>query len=188
MMTPTHRRLGAATVLGLHTAAVGAALTPAGVLVAAVAAAVFSGGPTSPDVDNQPGAKAADRRLPDEALGHGGPLGHRRLAHWWGLPTALGVAYALGSYTVGYHPPALVWAALWGAWVGWLSHLPGDAVFGQGNWRYGLPKGIPLMPWWRHVGLGVKCGGKAERVVGRILAVAVAAGLVATAIGWHPAH
>lgn len=82
---------------------------------------------------------------------------HRRLTHWWGLPTML---LPLFFWLTG--PLVLLLGA---ALAGWYSHLAGDWVFGKRGpavtgWR---GPGIPLAPWWGYHGLGLKCGGKAER-------------------------
>ena len=159
METTTHRRVGLATAM------VAAHLHPLpviGIALSAGAAWLFSGGATSPDVDNQPAAKTLDRWLPDEWLGHGGPLGHRRLAHWWGLPALAAAAWQR-------HPPAdpglLTWV-VWGALLGWCSHLAGDFAFGQGNGRVGLARGVPAGPWFWHIGLGWKADGWMQRLTG----------------------
>jgi hypothetical protein len=124
-------------------------------------AVAFSAGPTSPDVDNTRVWKKLDKWIPDEVLGDGGPLGHRELLHWWGLPAIVAVVLqAVGG-------PWYAWAAV----LGWASHLAGDLVFGQAG--YGTPQGIPLGPWWWHLGLGLKCGGLTERALVPVAAAAV---------------
>ena len=35
--------------------------------------------------------KTVDRWVPDEWLGHDGPLQHRGITHWWGIPAAAAV-------------------------------------------------------------------------------------------------
>lgn len=142
-MTRTgHRLLGGAC--GLAVAAVGSLSPTEAVAVAAVAALVAPW----PDVDQRKWWKP---------LTAWKPFRHRRLTHWWGLPTA-----ALLLFFVISGP--LAW--LLGAFLtGWYSHLAGDWVFGKRGpavtgWR---GAGIPLAPWWGYHGLGLRCGGKAER-------------------------
>jgi hypothetical protein len=95
-------------------------------------------------------------------LGHGGPFRHRGLAHWWGLP----VAAALGLAPLA--PPEWRWAA-WAAIAGWSSHLLGDFFFGRPAVMQGRGPGIPLMPWWMHIGIGLDTGGQLEKVTQRFL-------------------
>jgi hypothetical protein len=128
------------------------------VAAGAAVAAAFS---TGPDVDNTRAWKRLDGVLPDELLGAGGPLGHRRLMHWWGLPAAVAVALYLAG------GPWYAWAAV----EGWASHLAGDFVFGMPG--YGTPIGVPLGPWWWHVGVGLRSGGRVERTVVPLAAAAV---------------
>lgn len=157
MLGPSHRVLAAvswmtiATQLGAPTWQVVAGAAPA---------AVFSAGLLSPDIDNTPMWKRLDRWVPDEWLGDGGPLGHRELTHWWGLPAI--VAASLQTMPA----PWWVWAAI----VGWVSHIAGDLIFGKRG--YGTPRGIPLAPWWWHVGVGLKCGGLGERTLVPVLGLA----------------
>ena len=143
-MTRTgHRLLGG--VCGLTLAAVGG-LQPveAAAAVAGVAALVAPW----PDVDQRRWWRPLTRFK---------ALRHRRLTHWWGLPTA-----ALLLFFVVTGP--LAW--LLGAFLtGWYSHLLGDWIFGKRGpavtgWR---GAGIPLAPWWGYHGLGLKCGGTAEQ-------------------------
>jgi hypothetical protein len=79
---------------------------------------------------------------------------HRGLSHWWGLPA---VACLL---------PVLVPGPLrWIAWVlvaGWASHLLGDLIFGKACPFTGRGPGIPVWPWWGHVGVGLDTGGALE--------------------------
>ncbi len=96
-------------------------------------------------------------------LGHGGPLRHRGLSHWWGLPAAAALWLATAA-------PGWSWVAA-AALVGWASHLLGDFCFGQHDVRSARGPGIPLAPWWGHVGLGLDVGGAVERVVVQRLAL-----------------
>lgn len=154
METKWHRALGVATVAGaahvLH-------LSATDVLLAVPAAAVFSGGATSPDADNQPWWQALDRWLPDEWLGAGGPLQHRGLMHWLGLP-------ALFWWLVGSHLTGPAHAVAFGAMLGWCSHLAGDCLWGMRG--FGHERGIPLLPWGWHVGLGLRADGILEKTFG----------------------
>ena len=145
METRAHRHVAVAVAVGaahLHS------IPLAGVAVSALCAAITAGGWTSPDVDNQPLAKEFDSLVPDEVLGNGGPLGHRRLAHSWLLPAA--AWWAWGRNAVGV--PTWALCVPEGALYGWVSHLVMDLVFGERG--YGHPKGVPLFLWWGHVGFG----------------------------------
>jgi hypothetical protein len=47
--------------------------------------------------------------------------------------------------------------------AGWVSHLLLDFVFGQADpWAHRGP-GIPVWPWWGHIGVGFDAGGWLER-------------------------
>jgi hypothetical protein len=153
-----HHLAGFATGAALATAAhqsAWVAVTSAGL------ASVTAGGVLSPDVDQFKVWRALDRWLPDEWLGEGGPLQHRGISHFWGLPAAA-AAYL---YVVG---------GPWWAWMllaGWVSHLAADWAFGKRAWGRG--PGIPFLPWWAHHGLGGDAGGLLERfVLVPVLAVA----------------
>ena len=159
MQTPTHRLLGAASALALSPQ-----LPWQGVLLAAVIASRTAGGITSPDVDQR-----------WQHLGAGGPLGHRKITHWWGLPALCALGWVFWG-------PATSWfvsALLWGAWLGWTSHLAGDFIFGKSNRRAGRGPGIPLLPWWGYVGAGLRCGTWIE-VTARWLLIAATAYLLLT--------
>lgn len=169
MMRPTHRLAGAACGLGV-------ALTqdwawPQAAAFAAIAA-VTSAGRTSPDIDQYKAWRTADRWLPDELLGRSGPLGHRRITHWWGLPAAASIAVLVLTVLL----PGYPWWTAWAAITGWTSHLLGDAIFGKACPHDNRGPGVPLAPWWDHHGLGLKTGGLTEQ--------ATAAALVAL-IGWQ---
>jgi hypothetical protein len=118
---------------------------------------------TGPDLDNTRTAKRLDGWLPDEALGGCGPLQHRGLAHWWGIPAA--------AWLVADRLPAGWWQwAILAAILGWASHLLGDLTFGKAG--FGTGQGVPLLPWGWHVGLGFKVGSRFERAVAWGLTVA----------------
>lgn len=155
MMATTHRLTGAAAGLAVATAT-GSGLVHTAVTTAI--ATVTAAGFTSPDIDQQGGWRLADAVLPDEVAGHGGPLRHRGLAHWWGLPVLAGF---LAVRTV---PPQWQWLA-GAALIGWGSHLVGDFFFGKASPYQGRGPGIPIAPWWWHVGLGLDTGGRLEAVV-----------------------
>jgi hypothetical protein len=152
MLATTHRLTGAATVLAF---AVGAGLPTVQVLISTAVATVTSAGATSPDLDQQGSWRFVDHLLPDEYAGHGGPFRHRGLAHWWGLPA---VAAWWGLPLV---PEPWRWIAV-AALLGWVSHLVGDFFFGQANRPQGRGPGIPMLPWWGHLGLGLDAGGRIE--------------------------
>jgi hypothetical protein len=156
-MRPGHVLAGATSAAG-----VGMLLGwPTGhVLLAAAVGAVV--GPL-PDVDQHRWWRRLDRVLPDEWLGHAGPMRHRGITHWWGLPAlASGAMYAWASANPSVR--TWLWLAL-AALVGWCSHLAADWVFGRACVQEGRGPGIPLAPWWHHRGLGGDVGGLAERMV-----------------------
>jgi hypothetical protein len=159
-----HRRVALALSL---TAAHYVALPPLGVAVAAATAWAAGSGPASPDADNTPDAHDFDTAVPDEWLGNGGPLGHRRLAHWWGIPAA---AWWWWHDQPLIAPAELGWACT-GLWQGWVSHLLADFIWGRA--ARGRGPGIPFAPWWWHWGAGLNPKGPSARV-GSWAAVAVA--------------
>ena len=113
-------------------------------------AAAVSAGPTSPDVDNTRNWRETVAGLPltrwDNRV-----AGHRRITHWWGWPAIC--AYLLAGADQG----DIGWVA-WALITGWSSHIVGDFVFGKGG--YDIPRGVPVLPWGWHVGLGLKSGRK----------------------------
>jgi hypothetical protein len=116
------------------------------VLAGIPVAAAFSAGPTSPDVDNTMTWKKIDKWVQDEILGEGGPLGHRRIMHWWGIPAILAlIAHQADLGSVGW--------AVWAALLGWASHILADGICGRGG--RGIPQGVPIAPWWWHIGAGL---------------------------------
>lgn len=149
----THNLLGAASGFGLGLAA---GWPWWQVLAGAGLASVTSDGPTSPDADQYRSWRRTDALVPDELLGRGGPLQHRGLSHWWGLPAGAAVVVFL------LVPAGWAWIA-WALIAGWTSHLIGDFVHGRAGW--GRAAGIPLAPWWGHVGVGLKSGGVVERAL-----------------------
>ncbi len=134
------KQLGVAHAVGLNPAQASASMVVAG---------LASWGP---DVDQLAFWKSADRPIPDEALGHGGPMKHRGISHFWLWPAlAAYLAYTADLGDVGW----VIWALV----LGFSSHLLGDFIFGE------QPAGIPLAPWWWHVGLGFNSGGAVERAL-----------------------
>jgi hypothetical protein len=150
------------------------------IAAAAGVASLFAGGRLSPDIDQFKAWRRLDKWLPDELLGHGGPLGHRRISHWWGIPAAACAALA-AVHTVAPGPGwmAWVWLAALAALTGWTSHLVADFAFGKACWQDGRGPGIPFAPWWGHHGLGLDTGGILETVFRWALSVAPAA------LIWH---
>jgi membrane-bound metal-dependent hydrolase YbcI (DUF457 family) len=162
-----HHLAGFVTGAALATAA----HQPAWVAVASAAlASVTAGGVLSPDVDQFKVWRALDRWLPDEWLGEGGPLQHRGISHWFGWPLAavLWAVYAL--------PPSGYAWAVYALIAGWASHLLLDFAFGKRAWGRG--PGIPLAPWWAHVGIGLDAGGMLEVWILRPVLVGIAAYLM----------
>ena len=142
------------TVTGLALAAT-AHWTPWQAAAATLIAPMFAAGPLSPDVDQFHAWKIADRWIPDELLGAGGPMQHRGITHWWGL--GIGWVALWGVVPAGWR-----WLVLVAA-TGWLSHLVADFVVGAASpYR---PAGIPLAPWGWHRGVGCRCGGLVERLL-----------------------
>ncbi len=136
-----------------------------------------------PDVDNRRWWQTADTLLPDEALGHGGPMRHRGVTHWWAWPVLLAVVSQLGVSAAGVDVGWLVLAAA----VGLGSHVVADFVFGaKSKFR---DAGVPLFPWWGHVGVGLKSDGITAQITAPVTLAAVVvwvtglAGPIATAIG-----
>lgn len=128
-------------------------------LLAIPVAAGFSYAAVSPDVDQSKLWHWTDKPVPDEVLGNGGPMQHRGISHFWGVYAAWTALWWLAT-------PRDLWFgllfALLGAMVtGWWSHLLADAVVGRAG--QGRGRGIPLLPWWAHLGLGFKCDGWMEK-------------------------
>jgi hypothetical protein len=160
-MTPvkgsTHRLLGACGGVMLGAAA---GWPWPQVVAAGWLATLTAGGRTSPDVDQAWAWTFVDRIVPDEWLGNNGPMQHRGIAHWWGLPASAAlVAWSAVPGAYAWIPYAML--------AGWTSHLVGDSVFGRPGCGRGA--GIPFAPWWNHRGLGLAVDGVLERVVAWLL-------------------
>lgn len=137
----------ASTALLCLTVAQCAGWEPRRQLVALGIGAVFGGGALSPDCDAYGWWRALDRYLPDEWLGHGGPLIHHGITHWPGTALLVGWLAAM---------PATLLGATWAGWLvglAWLGHQAGDWLIGYGG--QDVRQGIPLLPWWAHHGLGL---------------------------------
>jgi len=167
--------LGAGLTAGLLAGA-----GPVGLAVWAGVAGITSAGPTSPDMDQDHRWRRADTVLPDEALGHGGPMKHRGLTHWFGLPlAAAGLVYLNDIVLLVNGRPLPVEWVLWAAIVGWSSHIVADAAFGKG--------GVPLLGWYGNVGLELSQDGILARAVAGAAPVAACLLWAATAgldLGW----
>jgi hypothetical protein len=172
METPAHIRVGTATVLasahgGTIPALAGAHWAPLplpGLAVALLVAAATSGGPLSPDMDNQPWFKRLDKWTPDEVLGGGGPFAHRGILHSWMLPAALWTWWTR-------HPlPAVDGWAVRAMITVWLAHDLADWVFGEEGCGHG--RGIPLVLWFQHHGWGLAANSRLERAAGHVAALA----------------
>jgi hypothetical protein len=164
MMGETHRFFGLwagiGTSLALH-------WPPGQILWTGVIAVATAAGGFSPDMDQKSWFKALDRWIPDEWLGHGGPLQHRGLSHFWGVPAVGALAVMTGEVV---HPGAY-WFIAWALLIGWASHLLGDFIFGKAAPMCGRGKGIPLAPWWSHHGLGLDTDGRIEHVLCWLMAL-----------------
>ncbi len=164
MNGPTHALLGACAGL----LAASAMSLPAWQVACAVPLAmVTSAGHTSPDMDQSAWWRLLDRWLPDELLGESGPMRHRGITHWWGLVVVAGVALWMLA-------PGAWWA--WALLAGWTSHLVGDFLFGANG-------GIPVMPWWNCIGLGLDVGGPTEAVTRAVVLPVILAVLALRAGG-----
>jgi len=140
-----HRILAGSTAVSVFATA-GAPMWQ--VAAAAPVAIAFSAGWTSPDVDNTWLLRKLTRFIPgrwDARI-----FGHRRTLHWWGWPAL--IAHLAATADLG-----VVGWAVWAALLGWTSHLVGDFIFGE------EPPGIPLAPWWWHIGLHLDSGGRIEK-------------------------
>jgi hypothetical protein len=151
MLGPSHRLAGAAAWTGIAPLlGVSGWQLAAGVLVAAATA----NGRLSPDMDRYP------------ILGKCIPGGHRGITHWYVIPLLIFV----GSYYV-WHiwPNRYVILLMWAISIAWASHILTDGVFGRiPIWPKGLRR-------WRYMGLGLRTGGKIEKLFA--VPVFIAAGL-----------
>jgi hypothetical protein len=169
----THYAFGAATVAWGSLAFSVSVVPPYTTAIAAVVGAVTAGGRCSPDMDQTRWWGRLDRRLPDELFPFGGPMRHRGITHWWGVP-APPTVLMWWQWPVIPAPLLLIPFALV---AGWWSHLVLDFILGaryRGGRRPERDKtfldsddhprgpGIPLLPWWGHVGLGFRNGSLAE--------------------------
>lgn len=134
-------------------------------VLAIPAAAGFSYGAVSPDIDQSWLWRRSNDVIPDA-----GSMGHRRITHSW-------MVFAIPSvlWWFGPHDPwfGLLFALTGAILAGWWSHLFADFLVGGRSKNRG--PGIPLILWWCHVGLGFKCGGWAERIVSGVVVVGVLA-------------
>ncbi len=153
MQRSSHVLLGALAGLGY---ALHQGLTPAQAAASSILAAAVA---PLPDVDCRRWWRTTDRVVPDEALGHGGPMRHRGLTHWWGLPAL--TALPLAVFGVDVNGLDLTWVG-WVLLTGLVSHLFGDFVFGKRCPQQGRGPGIPLAPWWAHRGIGLDTDGPVE--------------------------
>lgn len=143
-----------------------AGLDPWQAVAAIPVSAAFAHGAISPDLDNTPLWRMLDRWTPDEALGAQGPMRHRGITHWWGLHLVLsGILYLVHGWWPWWWLGGAVLAAWW-------SHLLGDFLVGAASRARG--PGIPLMPWWGHVGFGFRCGGWVENLVTAVVPLVMA--------------
>jgi membrane-bound metal-dependent hydrolase YbcI (DUF457 family) len=173
METSTHHLAGLAAGLAVAAHLRPGALSAVLVLGAATATA---GGALSPDIDQR--WRLLDRLIPDEWLGHGGPMRHRGLSHWWGIPAVAAVWLWLVRSTL----LAPLWWLAAGCVLGWATHLAGDFLVGaQSEFRRA---GIPLLPWWAHRGLGCRCGGLLEDTCRFIAFPALIVWQAAVLAGW----
>lgn len=179
MMGGTHRLTGAAFGLGYGMVA---GLDPVPAFISGGIAFLVAGGALSPDVDQRWAWRIADDLLPDELLDRdryaregkrwspssGGPMQHRGITHWWGVYVVLAALWGLAVLITWVGGGPLWWWWIPGAVIsGWVSHLFGDFLFGQPDPVTGRGGGIPLYPWWGHVGVEWDAGGALEKWVER---------------------
>jgi membrane-bound metal-dependent hydrolase YbcI (DUF457 family) len=138
-------------------------------IVAGVVASVTAAGILSPDCDQYNAWKRwfrwvwrlfgyAVAALPIWPSGRSGdPTQHRGITHWWGVPALWSLAVLALERAV----PGPFWWLAWTGIVGWTSHLLGDAVHGR-QFHGQDGHGVPLAPWWKHVGAGVTWRGEAK--------------------------
>jgi membrane-bound metal-dependent hydrolase YbcI (DUF457 family) len=162
----THRLAGAVAGLGVGLVE---GWEPGRAVLGVGLSVLVSGGVLSPDMDQYGWWRFLDRWVPDEVLGRGGPLQHRGITHWWGLP----VLVLVWLVVVG---PGLLWPVL-ALLAGWGAHLVGDLLYGAEG--PGRGPGIPMGLWWGHRGVGWHSGGRGEVWVARPVLVVLVVGLLA---------
>lgn len=96
---------------------------------------------TLPDTDQTKPWRLLDKLVPDEWFG--GPLAHRGITHWWGIPA---IAYAATLNLAG--PAAVI---VQGLILGYAAHIALDAIWGR--------PGVPVGPWWWHAGVSLRNDG-----------------------------
>lgn len=153
-----HAGVGFATGVGV---ALASGHGPFTALVWGGVACATSAGPMSPDMDQDHRWRLLDRLLPDEGLGHGGPMKHRGITHWWVFPAL--AAWGLWALAIlltvdGHQVP--IEGALWAATAGWASHIVADAIFGSG--------GVPLVGWTAPISVGLENDGVLARTIGTV--------------------
>ena len=137
MMGPSHRIFGA--LFGATYASL-ARLDTAEMIAATIISTTMSFGASSPDMD-----QLSKWKKFATATGMGWLLAHRHLTHWWGLP--LFALWPLLSIDESSR-----WV-FWALWLGWVSHLVGDFIFGK----------LPMLPWGKpYIGLGLDTDGWLE--------------------------
>lgn len=151
---------------------------PAEITVGAVVAVATSSGKLlSPDCDLGWAWSLADKLIPDEAiLDDNGPMQHRGITHYWLWPVLVWLV-SLAPWTlvvaVQGHEFRLAGWLFASVAVGHGSHVIADFVVGAAG--QGRSAGVPLMPWWAHVGLGFRCGGVVETFLTTAIVPAAAA-------------
>ena len=104
-------------------------------------------------MDQYRGWRRLDRWVPDELLGAGGPLQHR------GLTT--GGACRRSSLLPPLLPgPCSGWRGAW--WSAGSATCSGTSPSAAPTRSRGRGPGIPVWPWWGHVGVGLDTGGWLE--------------------------
>lgn len=158
------------------------------VAAAGISSTFAAGRWLSPDVDQHPLWRIADDLIPDEWLdryriphwtpGKGGPLQHRGASHWWGWQLMWAVVIAA------WWPP--YWWILAAVVTGWTSHIFADFLWGMGHPESGRPGGVPMAPWWGHIGLEWDVGGAWEKLFTRVVMPVVLFGQGLWLVGLGP--